>query len=203
MFNIEVKNILGNIWPMALIITVILATYRLVYIFKNKESFILYDEIMKLGFIIYIMCMFHVVTFQDVSWSTSNFTPFREIFRYQLFSASFMKNVVGNLIMFLPYGFFISYFLKLDKKRVIFILSLIVSFTIEITQLIIGRVFDVDDILLNVLGGLLGYFLFRLFLNIKDKLPNFLKNTVFYNIVTTSVVCLIVYYLFNVLGVTL
>lgn len=203
MFNTEVKNILGNIWPMILIITVILASYRLVYIIWKKEQFIFYDEIIRLGFIIYIMCLFYVVTFQDVSWSTSNFTPFKEIFRYQLFSASFIKNVIGNLMMFLPYGFFISYFLKLDKKRIIFFLSLIVSFTIEITQLIIGRVFDVDDILLNVIGGLLGYFVYRICFNIKDKLPNVLKNTIFYNIITTCVVCLIVYYLFNVLGVSL
>lgn len=202
MFNIEVKNILGNIWPMILIITIILATYRLVYIFWKKEEFVFYKEIIKLGFIIYIMCLFYVVTFQDVSYS-SNFTPFKEILRYPIFSISFVKNVIGNLIMFLPYGFFISFFLDLNKKRIILFLSLIVSLTIEITQLMIGRVFDVDDILLNVLGGLLGYFLYRLCFKIKDKLPNFLRNNIFYNTITTVVICLIIYYLFNVLGVTI
>lgn len=202
MFNIEVKNILGNIWPMILIITVILSTYRLVYIIRNKEQFVFYEEIMKLGFVIYVMCMFYVVTFQDVSYSP-NFTPFKEIFRHPIFSANFNKNVFGNLMMFLPYGFFISYFLHLDKKRVIFFLSLIVSFTIEITQLQIGRVFDVDDIILNIMGGFFGYFLYRMCSNIKSKLPKFLNNNIFYNTITTVVICLIIYYLFNVLGVTI
>ena len=32
-----------------------------------------------------------VVTFQDVSWSTSNFTPFKEIFRYEIGDRLFYK----------------------------------------------------------------------------------------------------------------
>ena len=89
------------------------------------------------------MLLFHIVTFQDVTWSTSNFTPFKEIFRYTFGSRAFYKNVVGNMIMFMPYGF-VSYFISL-KPYLILLLSLIVSITIETTQLI-GRVFDIDDI---------------------------------------------------------
>ena len=203
MFDVTVKNILANIWPMVLIITIILSSLRIAQIIKYKEEFKLYEEVLKLGFIIYIMTLFYVVTFQDVSWSTSNFIPFKEIFRYQLFSASFIKNVVGNLIMFMPYGFFISYFLKLDKKRQIIIMSLLVSVTIEITQLIIGRVFDVDDILLNVIGGLLGYWSFRIIDKIKNILPKFLQNEIFYNIIVTIIMILIDLYILNMLGVEL
>jgi len=203
MFDITVKNILSNIWPMVLIITVILSTLRIAYILKYHEPFKFYEEILKLGFVIYIMSLFHVVTFQDVSWSTSNFIPFKEIFRYQLFSSSFFKNVIGNMIMFMPYGFFVSYFLKLDKKRQIFFMSLITSFVIEITQLIIGRVFDVDDILLNICGGLLGYIVYKLVYKVKEKLPNVLKKDYFYNIIVTILILLIIYYLFNVLGVVI
>ncbi len=201
MFDITVKNILANIWPMILIITIILSSLRISYIVKYKEKIKFYEEILKLCFVIYIISLFYVVTFQDVSWSTSNFTPFKEIFRYQLFSRSFIKNVIGNLIMFMPYGFFISYYLKIDKKRSVFLLSLLVSITIEVTQLIIGRVFDVDDILLNVIGGLLGYFIYRFINKIKDSLPKFLKNDIFYNIVVTIIMIGITFYIFNVLGV--
>lgn len=200
MFDTTIKNILANIWPMALIITIILSSIRVAHIIKYKEKFRFYEEVLKLGFVIYIMSLFHVVTFQDVSWSTSNFIPFKEIFRYQLFSPSFFKNVVGNMIMFMPYGFFISYFLKLDKKRQIFLMSLIISLTIEITQLIIGRVFDVDDILLNILGGISGYLLYRGIHTLKDKLPKFLKNDLFYNIIVTIIIGMIIIYIFNVLG---
>lgn len=186
---------------MILIFTVILSSVRIVYLILHREPFMLYKEIMTLGFVIYVMCLFHIVTFQDVSWSSSNFVPFKEIFRYRIFSDMFFRNVVGNMIMFVPYGFFVSYFLKLDKQSIMFLLSTIVSFTIESTQYLIGRVFDVDDILLNVLGGLLGYFLYRFIGSIKEKLPSFLKNTIFYNVVAITVIALILGYLYKILEV--
>ncbi len=201
MFDLTIYNILKNIWPMILIFTVILSSIRIVYLIKNREPFILYKELMTLGFIIYIMCLFHVVTFQDVSWSSSNFIPFKEMFRYRIFSSMFFRNVAGNLLMFMPYGLFISYFLKIEKKRTILLLSLIVSCTIESTQLLIGRVFDVDDIMLNVLGGILGYYLYRLIHFLKDRLPQFLKNQIFYNIVVMVVVLFILGYLYQLLEV--
>ncbi len=201
MLDITIFNILKNIWPMILIFTVILSSIRIVYLWMNHEPFILYKELITLGFVIYVMCLFHVVTFQDVSWSSSNFVPFKEMFRYRIFSTMFFRNVAGNLFMFLPYGFFISYFLKLNKKSIILFLSLIVSCTIESTQFLIGRVFDVDDIMLNVLGGLLGYYLYRLIDYIKGKLPNFLKNQIFYNVIAITVLCVILVYLYQVLEV--
>ena len=96
MFDITIKNILANIWPMLVIITVILSSLRVVYIIRNKETFVLYREILKLGFVIYIMSLFYVVTFQDVSWSSSNFIPFKEMLRYRIFSNLFFKNVEGS-----------------------------------------------------------------------------------------------------------
>ena len=201
MFDITIKNILANIWPMILIISIILISLRISYFIKNKEKMILYREILKLGFVIYIMCLFYVVTFQDVSWSTSNFIPFKEMFRYEIFSGMFFKNVLGNMVMFLPYGFFVSYLLKLDKKEIILLLSLLVSCTIETTQLLIGRVFDIDDIMLNTLGGLGGYYIYRLINLIKNRLPNILKNNIFYNIIVIFILGGIFYYIYIILGV--
>lgn len=201
MFNTTIKNILFNIWPMIIIMTVILSSIRITSIIKNREKFTLYDELLKLGFLIYIISLFYVVTFQDVSWSTSNFIPFKEMFRYRIFSTMFFKNVIGNMIMFMPYGFFISYILKLNKKRIVLILSLLISVTIEITQLIIGRVFDVDDILLNVVGGLVGYLIYRIITKIEIHLPSFLKNNYFYNIMVSGLVIIILVYVYKIIGV--
>lgn len=188
---------------MILIITVILSSIRITYLWMHKEPFVIYKELMALGFVIYVMCLFHVVTFQDVSWSSSNFVPFQEMFRYRIFSDLFFRNVIGNMIMFMPFGLFVSYFLKLNQKKIILCLSLLVSFTIESTQYLIGRVFDVDDILLNVLGALLGYSVYRLLLAARTYLPNFLKTSVFYNTVAIFILLLILGYLYKVLGVGL
>ena len=46
----------------------------------------------------------------------------------------------------------------------------IVSLSIECVQLLIGRCFDVDDILLNLVGGMIGYFVYRFLDLITDKM---------------------------------
>ncbi len=69
--------------------------------------------------------------------------------------------------MFIPYGFFSSYFLKEKNGIIIFLLTTILSFSIEYIQLQIGRVFDIDDIILNVIGGLIGYGIYMCFYKIK------------------------------------
>lgn len=199
MFEVTIVNILSNIWPMVVIFTVILASFRLAYMKKYQEEFVLYREVLKLGFIIYVMSLFYVVTFQDVSWSTSNFIPFKEMFRYELGSMMFLKNVIGNMIMFMPYGFFISYFLKAEKKSTIIYLSIIVSLTIEITQLIIGRVFDVDDIMLNIIGGLIGFYLYQFMIIMKNHLPKSLKNNLFYNIIVILILIGVFWYLYQIM----
>ena len=58
--------------------------------------------------------------------------------------------------MFLPFGFFTSYYLKVDKMNLPVLLTIIASVSIEIVQMAIGRVFDVDDIILNTCGGIIG-----------------------------------------------
>ena len=199
MFEVTIVNILSNIWPMVVIFTVILASFRIVYIKKYQEEFVLYKEVLKLGFIIYILSLFYVVTFQDVSWSTSNFIPFKEMFRYRPGSFLFLKNVIGNMIMFMPYGFFISYFLKADKKSTIIYLGIIVSLTIEVTQLIIGRVFDVDDIILNILGGLIGYYIYKFIYIIKSHLPEFFKKNIVYDIIVIGILILVFWYLYKIM----
>ena len=196
-FRETILNIFEDIWPMLFIFSVIIVSLRLVYLIKNKEKFIFYQEMLMLGFIIYITALFRVVTFQDVSWSSSNFIPFEEMFRYEFGTQLFYKNVVGNMLMFIPYGFFISYFLKIKKPWLIFFLTTLVSITIEVTQLLIGRVFDIDDIMLNIVGGLLGFIIYYLFVKIKSKI-SLLQKQYIYNIMMVIIILVIVLYLCGV-----
>ena len=108
-------EVMPDLLPVIIIITVIACTLRISYLIKYKKKFILHKEIFNLIFILYIMCLFEVVTFQDVNFGTSNFIPFKEIFRYNIGSRLFVKNIIGNVLLFLPYGYFISFYLK-NKK---------------------------------------------------------------------------------------
>ena len=139
-----------------------------------------------------------MVTFQDVSWSSSNFVPFREIFRYDFGSKLFLKNVLGNMIMFMPFGFFASYFLKCSKAKIIVILTIVASFTIEIVQYKIGRVFDIDDVILNILGGLVGFLVYYLLHSIHLKCSKVLKNDWFLNIIVLGMIIAFVLYMFGI-----
>ena len=94
-----------------------------------------------------------------------NLIPFKEIERFwkhrDMLGIHSFYNLAGNILGFVPAGFFIPI---LWKKRRGFLFTLCVTFEmsllVEILQLIfrVGS-FDVDDLLLNTLGGMLGYFL--------------------------------------------
>ena len=184
-FNSTLSDVLEMTWPMILISVVLLSSLRLSYILRSKEPFVLYKELLTLFFVIYILCMFQVVTFQDVSSAGSNnFVPFREIFRYNFGSRLFIKNIIGNVVMFIPYGFFVAYYGKSNNWKTTFLLVLVASLVIESTQLAIGRVFDVDDILLNVIGGFIGYFIYKLLNKLGDTCPKVFKSSVFLDILT-------------------
>lgn len=194
MFDKTIMAILSNIWPMILIVMTIVVSIRMANILLNKTKFVLYKDLLALMFIVYIMSLFYVVTFQDVGWSSSNFIPFREMLRYKIGSYMFYKNIAGNMLMFIPYGFFVSWILKNKKVSITLLLSLIASCAIEFTQLLIGRVFDVDDILLNIIGGGIGFYLYYYLNKLRDYLPEILKKTFIYNIIITCVVIACIIY---------
>ena len=198
MFRDTILQIYKDISPMMSICLVIIIALRLLHLIKHKKKIVFYKEIIYLGFIIYIMGLFRVVTFQDINFSDFNIIPFKEILRYQFGSKLFYKNVIGNMIMFVPYGFFISYILEEKKFYVPLFLTFLVSITIETTQYRIGRVFDIDDIMLNIIGGIAGYLLYKLALKLKSKLPNLLQKEIVYNIIVLIIILLILLYLMGV-----
>ena len=172
-----IQGVVNFTWPMVIISVVIMVSTRLTYLIKEHQKITIYKELLMLCFAIYILCLFQVVTFQDdVSWSSNNFIPFQEILRYNITSHLFWKNVIGNMLMFLPFGFFISYYLKAKKPWLPLLLTFVASVAIEIVQMIIGRVFDVDDILLNLLGGTAGFYIFLILHRIGERFPKVFHN---------------------------
>ena len=180
-----IQQVVAFTWPMVIISVVIMVSFRIAYLIMNKEKFVLYKELLMLVFGVYILCLFQVVTFQDdTSWASNNFIPFQEILRYKISSRLFVKNVLGNMIMFLPFGFFVSYYLKGEKIHLPLALTFIASVSIELVQLAIGRVFDVDDIILNLLGGSIGFFIYNILRIIGESLPSFCRKEWFLNILS-------------------
>lgn len=90
-----------------------------------------------------------------------NLIPFRSISPYlrDITEPYAFKNIAANIVAFIPLGFFIS---NKNPKNVFkaLIICLGVILSIELIQLFfkIGF-FDVDDIILNFIGSLLGVFI--------------------------------------------
>lgn len=75
-----------------------------------------------------------------------------------------ITQTIANIIMFMPLGFiFPVAFRKMRKLWKTTICMMIFSFLIEFIQYFVGRSADIDDFMLNTLGGILGYLVFYIF----------------------------------------
>lgn len=104
-----------------------------------------------------------------------NLVPFRTIERYIHFwdADLFLVNVVGNIVMFMPWGFGLVLLWK-RKQRLwsVFLHALGLTVFIEFVQLFVGRSVDVDDVILNFLGSCLGAIMYFLLRKLFPKLGN-------------------------------
>lgn len=84
---------------------------------------------------------------------------------------SFLLNIVGNIVGFMPCGFFLPVISRRSRRWFnTVLLSFLFSLCIETIQLIfkVGS-FDVDDMILNTLGGILGYILYKIVQHIRVR----------------------------------
>lgn len=136
-------------------------------------------------FILYIFFLLYLTVFKRLFFGTTigmffesyrlntssldynlNLVPFRTIYGYLAHPPSktvALTNLLGNVLAFMPLGFLVPLvFKKIYTIRWILIVSIGSSFVIELIQLILGvGSLDVDDVLLNLLGGLLGFFVYK------------------------------------------
>ena len=184
------KIAINSIWPMITLFVVIILLSRISYIIIHHDRFIFYKEFFWLVAIIYFLLLYYLLLSTDNASSGINISLFREITRYKVNSRAFYYNVLGNIFLFIPFGFLISSYLK-NKKTFVFtlIISLATSLTAELIQFKIGRAFDV---LLNVLGAVIGYYIYFIIASIKRILPDFLKREWFYNIISIIVLILVI-----------
>ena len=204
MFLDTLNETILKIWPELTIFIVVLIAVRIVALRNTHKKFSFHEEFLNLLFIIYILLLFELLTgTENNSGSGVNIVPFSEIFRYEIGSKMFIYNVLGNILLFVPYGYFVSRYTDSKKLFQIFLICLITSFTVEFLQVKLGRSFDVDDILLNVIGGTLGYFFFKGLNAIRKHLPKFLQKDFVYDILCIIILAVIVIYIFNLAGVGL
>lgn len=167
-------NLLNDIIPMMLLFVIVAVVLRVITNLFSHSKFDFYHDLKALVYILYVFLLFLFVTTKDFQSISNNFIPFKEILRYKnIADPLFIWNIVGNICLYIPFGFIVADLINLKSGKHSFWLSLLVSFitsiSTEIIQMGIGRSFDIDDIILNVSGGIIGYYIFRLFFWIFNK----------------------------------
>lgn len=105
-----------------------------------------------------------------------NFIPFTEIRRYLVHRETIgifgvAVNLLGNIAAFMPFGYFMSGLTENKLKTVSVVLfSMEFSILVEVIQLVskLGSC-DVDDVILNTLGGWIGCLVYKCILNMRKK----------------------------------
>ena len=133
-----------------------------------------HKAVMKLLFIIYMCVLVYVVFFAEAMGRTPqdgyvyNLTPLKE---NDALGRAARLNIFGNIIAFIPFGIYLPY---TSESKLGFISTFLYTFslslTIELVQLItkVGSC-DVDDIILNALGGVIGYILWYIYTKLRKK----------------------------------
>lgn len=69
-----------------------------------------------------------------------------------------------NIMIFIPFGFFTPIaFKQMRKLYMTALAAFIVTLSVESFQYFIGRSSDVDDLIANLLGGIIGYLVYKIF----------------------------------------
>jgi glycopeptide antibiotics resistance protein len=102
-----------------------------------------------------------------------NYVPFKTILPYLLGEYGFMigaLNIIGNIAFLIPIGFLLPFFFaRIDWKKSL-VVALLSGMSIELTQVLLHiGIFDIDDVILNGLGLMVGYWLFLLFQKTKQQ----------------------------------
>lgn len=87
-----------------------------------------------------------------------------------------IRNVGGNILLLMPFGFLVPIISgKMKDLKSVSLLGLAVSVAIELFQLLEsfgggwGRITDIDDVICNVIGVVIGYLIYVLTIKIDEK----------------------------------
>ncbi len=94
---------------------------------------------------------------------TWNLTPLRSFAQDRFI-------LLGNVVMFVPFGFFAALLWRNFTARRALLTGLAITAFVECWQLLVGRTFDIDDLLLNTLGVCCGCFLWHLLRRLRPEL---------------------------------
>lgn len=186
----SVINQFIQVISITLLVGILYIIFRFLKLKKNNSDINYKREILYLIFICYIVGLFNLVlvpiNFWNIIWYNIfynfNENPFAGIFDfsynfiptiYKIIIGEYTPDswvkamIVGNFLMFIPMGILLSLCFENVNKKNIFKCAVLIPLAIEVLQLVVGRSFDIDDLVMNFLGIVIGYFIVELVKKIK------------------------------------
>lgn len=166
--------------PITIVVGIVYLILRFAFLKRKNRRIVWFSEIMRLLFVCYLTGLCSLVILPANFWLSffdaiffgwwedmGAFFDFGEINLiptivkclsgdYSL--GSWVKEmIVGNIIMFMPFGFFLPFVVEKRNRRNALMISFVVPLVVEFLQLFLGRSFDIDDLICNFLGITIGF----------------------------------------------
>lgn len=180
MISGSVFGIFFQVVPIELLVGCIYAIYRYIHIKKKRIDRWVGTEIMRWLFICYLTGLVNLILVPANLWtfiwanifigySHSELTFFSGEFNlvpvlFKVITGELtigrwvLKMLTYNFLMFIPFGFFLPFVSEKINNKSIWKYAVIVPVVVEVIQPIVGRSFDVDDLILNFAGIVVGFF---------------------------------------------
>ena len=143
--------------PFAIIAGAIYAAIRYFIAVKKKEKFSLKKEILNIAFVCYL------ARTKTDEFSYNLVPTLFLVAKGEYVLGTWTKTMmIANVVMFIPMGIFICLICKKINWKNIWPVALLIPLFIEICQIFIGRSFDIDDIINNFIGTIIGYSIAKL-----------------------------------------
>jgi glycopeptide antibiotics resistance protein len=131
---------------------------------EKPDKKTMFAEFVLVGWVVMFVYVTQIMSFGNGMGDRMNIVPLRQFvtaFRYGSNNAGGIEQFLLNIIMFVPLGFLLPVvFKKLRSWHAVLIVSLSFTVATELLQLISYRGTDIDDVIANTTGGLLGFALY-------------------------------------------
>lgn len=187
----SVFSLFLQVVPITLLVGVVYAIYRCIRIRRQERTVCWGKEIMRWLFVCYLTGLVNLIlvpanlwmyiwaticvgySHSEIAFFSGEFnlvpTVFKLITGELTIGRWVLKMLVYNFLMFVPFAFFLPFVSEKVNNRNIWKIAVLVPVAVEVIQPIVGRSFDVDDLILNFAGIVVGYFIAQLFLRVLKR----------------------------------
>lgn len=161
---------------------------RAIILLRSHRRFSLKHELLLTIYVLYLVSLASVVFFPDrkemfgdngeylilpVYSTIPGHMTFGILEEFGFWSREFLINIFGNIIVFIPVGFLTPLVQKRARNvKNALCFAVVFPLCIEFVQAFIGRTADIDDVVLNFSGLMLGWLIYAIILKRKGRGPH-------------------------------